>query len=886
MANPVILPPQKYLGSRPCLTVESSHLSINPDLLSPENITPSSYYEVNCQQLRECVQKLRSAPSDEKHVDIAYKEFTRLGDRAKALCEALLRPRSQRRPRSTSSPSSNPDSTGTISFETSSLSTSETRTSFSSRSSTGNGYQPSYDYEPHLDLIRSWHDCLENLLDTVQGALLSTYREWEPEASPAMVDKLFHDKNFRRNAISRMRNASIAKMMSANLDFFPKYDIRFRNYENLKVELSQIRHLSQAGESGISLDRAIQDIVISQRGDAILEFVNNSSEHHPVLRFRVSSHMLAETSPIFATMFDAGPPGVLDIEASSSLPPAASRFICKDGSEAKLFRMPQLELNVRKSFETLLHAAHMHNEMVPREIDFDSFVAIAEVCMRYRCTSPLELSVEYRWLPQWMHKATEDMPDGLLLISYAFGLRRLFTRMSKTAILNIGNEKELESKPWPQRIKDKIQTVRNAKIDQVYSCCANALQEYLRCPLPAPPAPVKDNAPNVGLVPTSKPRCPKGSHICDAAALGWLMMLFNELNILPQIMKGSAICGRPPPPRRSLNQVVDSLQFMAGPPQAHRGVCDYAPVFRAAISDIYNSVAGLTLFDVSGKHGWALSKHKSLLPQPVFKIGAPLPDPDVAKRGRKDIALRILEQLDNLEDVYNTALVNRTFFETFKTNELLLMKGLIRKVNDVSPERWTVNGAANKEEARIEMISLREEQAISKEKGSGKKLEKVQNEVTQNGTHTSGHHRAPENQSQFDEDSDSDEEGYEDAESHSAIEVDDSTLTSPAEPMDNDVKMTREEAERILWPDDDRLRLLPSHAEHIPTLKPEGDLSFAGDIRNGSEKFRAGDPAFTSLEEKNLAVTENKHLRDEHDEKLGLSRPKHEERVGSVHEWI
>ena len=47
----------------------------------------------------------------------------------------------------------------------------------------------------------------------------------------------------------------------------------------------------------------------------------------------------------------------------------------------------------------------------------------------------------------------------------------------------------------------------------------------------------------------------------------------------------------------------------------HGGICDYAIAFRSAINDIYNSVPGLSLFEVAGRHGWALSRQKYDQPQ-------------------------------------------------------------------------------------------------------------------------------------------------------------------------------------------------------------------------------------------------------------------------------
>lgn len=815
---------------------------------SPSNATSSdgaiaSSYESNCQQLREYIQRLRSHPANAHHADATYKDYSKIRDSAKAICEALLGPQSPLRVRATSL-------SGTLASlsltETASLNLTETRTSVSSRSS--NGLRSPYIYEQHLDLIRTWLDCLENLLKLFETSLLDTYKEWEPQASPGMVDQLFNDKKFRKTAIARMRNASIAKTVSANLDFFPKYDIRFRDYDKLKIDLNEMRSLLQNGETGITPDRTIEEIGIAPRGDTILQFANKAdgkvSEEFPVLRFRVSSHMLAEASPIFSRIFNNDPAllATLDEEASLTLPPPPSPFVCKDGTEVKLFRMPQLELNVNNSLEILLHAAHMHNDEIPREIEFETFVAIAEVCMEYQCTSPLELSVEYQWLPQWLHKASEDMPDGFLLISYVFGLRRLFTRMTKTAILNIADEKEIESKAWPQGIKDKVKAVRAAKVNQVYACCKSLVEEYLRCPSPSTPVPD-----NLGLVPTAKPRCVKGSHACDAASLGWLLMLFNELHVLPQISHPAVVLHRPPPPRRSLGQLVDCLRLMASPPQIHDGLCDFVPTFRSAINDVYNSVSGLTLFDVAGKHGWALSKNKSLLPQAVFRLGAPLVDPDVTRRTTEDVALMIMKQLDNLEDVYSAALVNRSFYDAFKRNELVLLRVLLGKTKN--PERWTINGASNKQEARIELKALRMDQL---------KTQKAEQAA------------APYEGEEFD--------------TVNTVEIDMAGLSLSGEsPTDDGLKMTREEAERILWPSAASRPDSTTPAEQLTAPKPSRSPS-----QEAAEKFRACDPLFSELEEKHLVINENKNLSVEHYQRIGLKRLPEtvEDSIGRVADWI
>lgn len=396
----------------------------------------------------------------------------------------------------------------------------------------------------------------------------------------------------------------------------------------------------------------VRDYVISPRGNAVLEFENTGALDTPLLRFRVSSHMLAETSPIFEAVFGGqfSHPRVLDRdlrELDGQVPREPPRSVaCADGSCVRLYSMPQLEPNREEALTILLYAAHMRNDKVPREVSFARFTAIADVCLRYMCTSPLELMVEHRWLPAWVHKATEQQPDGILLISYAFGLRRLFTRMSKTAVLNIVDEQDLRAKPWPKAIKDKIWAVRSAKLAQAYSTCASAVQEYFRPPARQPRAsndtgagegppmlpasyPTRTPLPSyISLMSlTSAPRCPRGDHWCDATSLGWLLLVLNELQLAWTVVNPSALPhaqSQQSQPPRSLAQLLDVLRSIPSPrhpPHPGSTVCDPAPAFRAAVNDVYNSIGGLTLFDVDGKrHGWALSKHRLNEPQTIQNV--------------------------------------------------------------------------------------------------------------------------------------------------------------------------------------------------------------------------------------------------------------------------
>ena len=524
--------------------------------------------------------------------------------------------------------------------------------------------------EQFLGAIREWRACQERMLEALRTSLLGMYQDADPRATMRGFELLCANRSARRIAVKQIQHKRMATReptdpslaLFADLSiaapdgggFLTGYEIRFGNYDLVQADLNETRHLLYAAESGIAPSTVIQDLVISEHGNAITEFANTAVDGSPVLRFRVSSHMLAEVSPVFAQVFGQKSTASLNhgrtnaegtissndntgdddvsrhnannnshglsatslnhggYECAIRLPPPPTRYTCDDGSEVSLYRMPQTELNTHRAMEIVLHAAHMHNDMVPRDVGFDQFVAIADVCQRYRCTSPLELVVEHRWLRQWMHRASvsaaDPVPDGLLVIAFAFGMRRLFTRVSKSAVLNIVDEAELRAKPWPRSIKDRIWALREAKMQQVYTCCSNALQEYLR-PAPPPPPPMspphshihkgarggystipgssasldkgrkaignpnhanpanKANITNGGgntrasvFVPTSAPRCPKGSHACDAANLGWLMMTFAELQVLQHVMRPPSVVGHlPPPPRRNLNQLFDSL---------------------------------------------------------------------------------------------------------------------------------------------------------------------------------------------------------------------------------------------------------------------------------------------------------------------------------------
>ncbi|ROV93829.1 hypothetical protein VMCG_08787 [Cytospora schulzeri] len=805
-----------------------------------------------------------------------------------------------------------------------------------------------------LTTIRDWKTAIQKLLDSHRASLTEMYRVYERNATPQMVERMFNDPSFRAETLQRLRTTKVLLVSNEYAKaaaYWPMYERRFRNYDVLKEAVSEVDRFLRLGEAGVEDgDRLVKDYVIAERGDAILEFANIDSYNSPVMRFRVSSHMLAETSPIFKAIFQGqfSHPKVLDRdlrELDGQVPREPPPFVtCPDGTEVKLYSMPQLELNKEGSLTVLLYAAHMQNDNVPREVSFAQFTAIAEVCLRYQCTSPLEIVVEHRWLPAWVHMATEDQPDGLLLISYAFGLRRIFTRMSKNAVLNIVDEEELRGKNWPDKIKEKVWAVRSAKMAQVHAACSEAIQEYFRPPTgqrsdgqgtsprngsPLPPSSFSRVSaflptlqsdkplppPSYGSLfsLTSTPRCPKGSHWCDATNLGWLLLAFNELQLLWTVIAPTALPRvqetSPPHPSapRSLAQLLDALRSIPSPPQAVHpggsGVCDPAPVFRAAVNDVYNSISGLTLFDVDGKrHGWALSKRSANGPQDVRKIplgsfgmislkddkaspihcmdngheanleslgnysedsdhgsgdddGIWVYHPPVAFAPDGAVCLRIMSSVDNLDDLHALAVTNRTFYTVFKQNELTLMRRLVK-----ANRRMTLNLllAGSGEPLPSETGRRDDDKVLLQDNESAGhdvvdvycySMEDgdVQQQIQQQ--HPDGN-----------------------AVSNGGVGPDGWVLEEPGD----DHCMTEEEARQILWPD--QPPDLPRHHDDMAGYATTGGgrarrtLSTPVPREDSGEKFLAGEITIMQVaEEKALVVLGDKNLREELDCRRGIT---------------
>lgn len=680
------------LGPNSPLSMPDLEASRSNGLPSPDSFVAATL-DAEYQHLKENIRRIRKVASDAKKVDAAWEVYKKVRDESLQQCKGLLA-KSRKglfAPRFAwgSGPysegclmdvesSTRPDSLDISPFDTrSSLSTSGTETTL-----------PVQMNDQWLSAIREYKAAQELMLKNLRNSLLDKYLEYEPNATERQVEAFLADKARRKALIAQMRDTSVHRMKSEKHMFWDQYQIRSSDFEKLKLDLQAIERLiNPTGGNDEAPNMAVRETVIAKNGDTILEFANAASESHQILRFRVSSHLLAEHSPLFAQFLSPQPGNNPPLDMITQLPPPPSKHVCKDGMEVKVYRMPQVELNKNESLKCLLHAAHMHKDRVPRQVTFQTFVNIAEVCLKYQCTQPLEMHVEYQWLPQWIGKLIdESYYDGFLVISYAFGLRRIFTRMSKTAILNTVDEDEIRGKEaWPPAVKEKIIATRAAKLAQVYDCCAGAIAEYMKTPSEV--ASHRRGSVIGSLQLTSSPRCPRGSHVCDATNLGWLMLFCNELQVLPNIMKNIGMEDRVPP-RRSLNELFACLRQTPSAPQVHSGVCDHAYLFRNAINDVYNSVTGLTFRDVSGKDGWALSKHRAPTDDHDAHMGRDLMELEVplesvketnreAAMSNEEITFRILSHLDEMDDLTHAAMIDKSFYRAYKCNEATLLKKVI-----------------------------------------------------------------------------------------------------------------------------------------------------------------------------------------------------------------
>ncbi|KAG8167793.1 hypothetical protein KVR01_003482 [Diaporthe batatas] len=915
-------------------------------------------------QLRGCTQRLRAARvpgSDPGSVDSAYDEFARVMHEASDAIEAVLAADKPLRPTGTSRRARN-GSVAVERLESMSLSMSM-GTAQGSLAGGGDidGLRASFSTlglgapegpargDPSLAAIWDWRAVLVKLLESHRSSLAATIQAHDRNAPPELAARALDDPGYRAGMIHEMRTRKSplsSDPAAASPRYWSLYERRFEHYDTVKAAVMHADRLLTTAAPGAdkrARKTGVREYVVSPRGNAVLEFENSGSPDTPLLRFRVSSHMLAETSPIFEAVFGGqfSHPRILDRdlrELDGQLPREPPRSVtCADGSCVRLYSMPQLEPNKEEALTILLHAAHMQNDKVPREVSFAQFTAIAEVCLRYMCTSPLELMVEHRWLPAWVHKATEQQPDGILLISYAFGLRRLFTRMSKTAVLNIVDEQELRAKPWPKAVKDKIWAVRTAKLDQVFSTCVSTVQEYFRPPARpsndagAGAGPPRGRDPHAGppvLPPscpaqpplptyislmslTSAPRCPRGDHWCDATSLGWLLLVLNELQLAWTVVNPSVLSyaqsqqSQQSQTPRSLAQLLDVLRSIPSPrhpPHPASTVCDPAPAFRAAVNDVYNSISGLTLFDVDGKrHGWGLSRHRLNEPQTIQNVplgkltrssltGSSIQDqvsargsvemdneelmpgsgsdtdttvdqeqeiqrgsaPDSVQRQHPPPAfapdealfLRIMKNAETFDDLHALALVSPASYAAFKNNELALMRPLVgawrrRTLSALAGGPSRPQDLLPQELARLEGLQARSEENMPR-----------------------NHAPAPSppllSRHQSTQDALAEAAQLELLCPNDVEEGHDTSPDSDSREGEETRRMTEEEAGLILWPEQ------PSPSNLRVAAAPRGAFD-----RDSDDKFLAQDLCLLP-EHKSLAVLGDKSLRVDLDKRKGI----------------
>lgn len=819
-------PPSDRIPTSPPFWAESDSKRSSGNSPSPDPFT-SATHDTEFLHLRENIRRIRKAPSgpDPKKVDAVWEVYKRLREESLQLCKSLLQKSHNNRRND--------------SLELANIGPLDTRSSNSGSLELAPSIQVN---EQWLSAINDYRATQEGMLENLRASLLATYKSYEPDATERRIQAFLADKALRKDLINKWRDTSVHRLKSEKHLFWELFKIRSLNFDKLKQDLQAVESLFDTADFGEDdKNMSIREYVIAANGDTILEFANLTSGVHPILRFRVFSRFLAEASPLFSQMFSLSPPGRnAPLDMLADLPPPPTTHTCKDGMEVKVYKMPQIESNENEALTLLLHAAHMHRQKVPREIEFSTFVSIAEVCLRYRCTSPIELQVEYQWLPQWVHMTGDEYRDGLLVISYAFGDRSLFTKITKDVILSAVDDAEIDCKKhWPLAVREKIMAVKAAKIAQIQTCCTSAIEEYFR-----PPVEDFDRQTSVGsLALTTIPRCPKRSHICDATNLGWLMLVFNELRVLPNVMQNVGFHNLRlyMSPKRSLKELTDCLRLMPSAPSTHGGVCDYAPAFRNAINDIYNSVVGLTLWDVSGRSGWALSKHagdddeQDELPPDQHELLAAVPSEEISRSStissNEVVCLQILLCLDDIDDLNAAAMINKGFYGVYRRNEALLLRNIM-KAEKKRRTMSTVNQDASHFRDTLKTSVPPPMPPIPP------------SQLSQHPSRTFS-------------------EIYEGSRSlssddgHQTRQNDLYDVSPPNISIDQeDPPMSAEEAHRILWPDN----LTPSQSDSQIQLSERNDKFLLGDVAHIEDKTRLEDG--------------NKHLCDERDLALRLGTQK------------
>ncbi|KAI9818279.1 MAG: hypothetical protein M1826_001423 [Phylliscum demangeonii] len=350
--------------------------------------------------------------------------------------------------------------------------------------------------------------------------------------------------------------------------------------------------------------------VIAPLGDTILDF---EAEGGSGQKFRVSSHSMSQVSPFFDYALD---PYIDGNPLDPRHPPPED--LVRDLERTKLIRQNPpspiiLCLKVEKhislgAVSTLLAAAHMRGEKVPRTISFQDFVEIASVCYAYRCTAPVAIYVERVWLEQHLDCLGVKGYEDFLFISFVFGMERIFEKTSKWALMRLENNYGFlpDESRLPPEVNAHLLRLRAVIFEKIRRVCKRRMANYM------PAAPHEDSPPTSrpssyvdpdqlgaveGMHLKRQTRCPQRSHPCDAVNLGWLMLVLNEVGLLTAVLDPTA----DPAfewPSSALEKILRKLCAAPSAPGIH-DACDYAPAFRNKFCDLYNSIKGLQVRDVN-----------------------------------------------------------------------------------------------------------------------------------------------------------------------------------------------------------------------------------------------------------------------------------------------
>lgn len=274
--------------------------------------------------------------------------------------------------------------------------------------------------------------------------------------------------------------------------------------------------------------------------------------------------------------------------------------------------------------------------------------------------------------------------------------------------------------------------------------------------------------------------------------------------------------------------------------------------------------------------------------------------PEAVQMAREAVRLRILTHLDNFADLHAAAMVDRSFYETYKKNELALMRGVLKK-EAMRRRSDPVSSALSRRAAGNE--------GFGEEESHGTRTMRPAGSVKKNSMPamptTTG--RLDHQVSYFDV-SDDDEDDGEATGDEDGSDVDPMYLDSSPHMRENTTRsspnmVTREEAERILWPPSPRSsQLLPSPAysvtaqastsTRIPrqqqsptkpsTYRQQGqrkstpaaltvDVPVTITDTGNKEKFLAGSGGLVVGEHKSLLpLSSEKHLRETYERLVGL----------------